>query len=852
MIPALASVALSFKQVQSNILKIVKVKEQEKLQKKFDDTRAKQQSYKSRFQKPTQVRKISPKDSSQLSLMSIISGLSGIMKTLFVFVGISGLFSIIKKSGIGEYIFKFVKDSLSSIVDLIKKTISFVRDVFSDSNVQQSLYNLAVGFFKFLGTLIVASATLVISLLRDSEVLETLKNVVVAVFKAVVAGIKASYEIISKLVMDNWETIKQSTFDVFMEIKNALVLSLQTLGSIFSGGIDPRISDGLKEIFVAAWSFISTLFTTEFKDPETGKSSTLLHDGLLWVAKMGALAAAWTVFAFYLREKGKQLMGMSFQDLKNSACDCLDLPDGDRKGKGKPKAEMPKEKSFKDSIKEGYEKTTKKIGEVYSDLKEGAKKVFGKITDFGERVIKKAKSLGLETLDSLKSWAKKRIESTGRIFKAIGKNPRILKKIGTRIAAKLGEKAALLMSRVAMAAAGVATGGVVTAIMVVLAAYDALMMFYGIYELLFVSTDGEKQDGGYYPEIKAEVESWLKDNPDTTPTPVAAPVATPTTGPAPTPAATTASSTTSSTASSTPSSGPKASSTSTSAPSSSPSPAPASAPAASSSPTAPAASMTTPTAVSAPNVSTNVESRKVDGLGFGGPRTSTKGVIIHHTGGRGLDVAIKTLQSRKLSYHYLVDRDGRIVNVLPDNLVGWHAGHTNKKPELNNSNTVSISMVAKDDTDVTPEQLAAASALEEQLAKKYGFPKSESYGHGEVSSQKHPKEGFTIATAIRGGREASVIKNMASNAVEDVKGAAGTVGPAMNQASQTGGQILDAASNQLASGLRVLEDLFIKGRPSFTDLSTVINQNNTFSRPGGDLREREAKAIKFLIERQTI
>jgi hypothetical protein len=262
--------------------------------------------------------------------------------------------------------------------------------------------------------------------------------------------------------------------------------------------------------------------------------------------------------------------------------------------------------------------------------------------------------------------------------------------------------------------------------------------------------------------------------------------------------------------------------------------------------------MTTPTAVSAPNVSTNVESRKVDGLGFGGPRTSTKGVIIHHTGGRGLDVAIKTLQSRKLSYHYLVDRDGRIVNVLPDNLVGWHAGHTNKKPELNNSNTVSISMVAKDDTDVTPEQLAAASALEEQLAKKYGFPKSESYGHGEVSSQKHPKEGFTIATAIRGGREASVIKNMASNAVEDVKGAAGTVGPAMNQASQTGGQILDAASNQLASGLRVLEDLFIKGRPSFTDLSTVINQNNTFSRPGGDLREREAKAIKFLIERQTI
>ena len=65
------------------------------------------------------------------------------------------------------------------------------------------------------------------------------------------------------------------------------------------------------------------------------------------------------------------------------------------------------------------------------------------------------------------------------------------------------------------------------------------------------------------------------------------------------------------------------------------------------------------------------------------------------------------------------------------------------------------------------------------------------------------------------------------------------------------GETLQTASDQLTSGLRVLEDLFIKGRPSFTDMSTVINQNNTFSRPGGNLRDREARAIKFLIERQT-
>jgi hypothetical protein len=41
MIPlALLSVGKNFKSIQSNILKIVKIKDQEKLQKKFDKTRA--------------------------------------------------------------------------------------------------------------------------------------------------------------------------------------------------------------------------------------------------------------------------------------------------------------------------------------------------------------------------------------------------------------------------------------------------------------------------------------------------------------------------------------------------------------------------------------------------------------------------------------------------------------------------------------------------------------------------------------------------------------------------------------------------------------------------------------------
>ena len=220
MIPlALLSVGKNFKSIQSNILKIVKIKDQEKLQKKFDKTRARQQSYKSRYQQPTQVKKISVKDSAS----SMLSGLGGILKALFVIIGTAGLFSILKSTGVGKYIFEFIKSSLNSIIDLIGKAFKFIGEVLSDAVVQSSLYKLVISFFKFVGTLIVAAASLAASLLRDSEVLDTLKTTVVAVFNAAIEGIKASYEVISKLVMDNWETIKQTAFDVFIEVKNALI-----------------------------------------------------------------------------------------------------------------------------------------------------------------------------------------------------------------------------------------------------------------------------------------------------------------------------------------------------------------------------------------------------------------------------------------------------------------------------------------------------------------------------------------------------------------------------------------------------------------------------------------------------
>ena len=834
MIPlALLSVGKNFKSIQSNILKIVKIKDQEKLQKKFDKTRARQQSYKSRYQQPTQVKKISVKDSAS----SMLSGLGGILKALFVIIGTAGLFSILKSTGVGKYIFEFIKSSLNSIIDLIGKAFKFIGEVLSDAVVQSSLYKLVISFFKFVGTLIVAAASLAASLLRDSEVLDTLKTTVVAVFNAAIEGIKASYEVISKLVMDNWETIKQTAFDVFIEVKNALILSLKTLGSIFSGGLDPRITSGLKEIFVSAWDFITELFTTEFKDPETGKSFTLLKEGFIWVAKMGALAAAWLIFGAYLKEKGKALAGVSFQDLKQdcSACMGMDLPDGDdkkgKKGKGRYRSagRKPPIQTKGPSVTERFGKF---VGNIADDVKSAAKNVWGKVSKFGEKVYQKGKALG----NKIYKVVENAISKVARYLQAIGKNPRILKKVLGKIGQKLGQFAAKLASRVMIAAAGITTGGVVTAIMGILVTYDLIMMFYGIYELLFVSTDGETEDGGYFKEIKSEIEADIKE--DTKPQQVATtPLATPSSAPAPESAPMPAVKTTTK----------KGAGRTRYSTKKSPSPAPVAA----STPTPTLASTPAPVPISSMSVpsSVDIEKRQVSGLGYKGPRKRTDGVIIHHTGGSGLDTAIQTLQKRKLSYHYLVDRNGKVVQIVPDELRASHAGVTNKKPGFNNDNTVSISMVAKDDNDVTPEQIAAASSLEAMLAKKYGFAKTNAFGHGEVSSGKHPKEGFTIASAIRSGRVDQAVEGITEKSLEGIKQNAP---PSVNtQTTGKAGDVLDAASNQVSSGLRMLEDIFIDGRPSFTDLSTTVIQNNTIKKPGGNVREKEQKSIDILLARQS-
>ena len=127
-----------------------------------------------------------------------------------------------------------------------------------------------------------------------------------------------------------------------------------------------------------------------------------------------------------------------------------------------------------------------------------------------------------------------------------------------------------------------------------------------------------------------------------------------------------------------------------------------------------------------------------------------KALIIHHTGGRGDHKGvIRTLNERGLGVQYIIDREGNLHTTgMPSRHMRPGQG---KGAGLNNSNTVGVEIIGRDDTDILPVQVEAAKKLREQL----GLKPEQVYGHGEVNTHKQATEGSTVVKAIRGEGGAS-------------------------------------------------------------------------------------------------
>lgn len=126
-----------------------------------------------------------------------------------------------------------------------------------------------------------------------------------------------------------------------------------------------------------------------------------------------------------------------------------------------------------------------------------------------------------------------------------------------------------------------------------------------------------------------------------------------------------------------------------------------------------------------------------------GKMESPQGLVIHHTGGRGTPEGImEVFRQRGLATQYIMDREGQVFRALPDGTMGRHL-RPSEINGLSNRNAIGIEIIARDDADVTPKQRFAARNFINYASSRYGFDKSQVFGHGELNSHKQSTEGMS-------------------------------------------------------------------------------------------------------------
>ena len=128
-----------------------------------------------------------------------------------------------------------------------------------------------------------------------------------------------------------------------------------------------------------------------------------------------------------------------------------------------------------------------------------------------------------------------------------------------------------------------------------------------------------------------------------------------------------------------------------------------------------------------------------------------KFIIIHYTGMKKESAAIKRLQDpkSKVSSHYLIKRNGEIINLVPDLFEAWHAGVSSWKHFKSlNKNSIGIEITNPGHQHgykrFSKQQIFALQKLLNILVKKYKIKKKYILGHSDISPgrKKDPGEKF--------------------------------------------------------------------------------------------------------------
>jgi N-acetylmuramoyl-L-alanine amidase len=111
-------------------------------------------------------------------------------------------------------------------------------------------------------------------------------------------------------------------------------------------------------------------------------------------------------------------------------------------------------------------------------------------------------------------------------------------------------------------------------------------------------------------------------------------------------------------------------------------------------------------------------------------------IILHHTAQDSIEQTIRTftLTHSKVSAHYVIGDNGRVVQMLNDYLRAWHAGNGSwGKIKDINSCSIGIELDNNGNEPFSEPQITSLMALLSRLQNEFGIPKENIIGHSDIA-----------------------------------------------------------------------------------------------------------------------
>lgn len=120
-------------------------------------------------------------------------------------------------------------------------------------------------------------------------------------------------------------------------------------------------------------------------------------------------------------------------------------------------------------------------------------------------------------------------------------------------------------------------------------------------------------------------------------------------------------------------------------------------------------------------------------------------VIIHYTAQDSVAQTIQTFTQEKtqVSAHYVISKDGKVIQMLNDDLRAWHAGLSKWGNNTDmNSCSIGIELDNNGHEPFADAQMNSLLILLAKLKAAYNIPASNFIGHGDVAPQRKPDPGI--------------------------------------------------------------------------------------------------------------